>query len=104
MKNVIVRGEKLLLKVKTTINYDDLKKKTIEKHSHHDQSFCGLEVYVLLYPNGKEALFLPGITSTRFKLDSYKEELGKPYFQIVLYLCSTSEFDNVSCGAIEFPD
>ena len=109
MKNVNlnlkpVRGKKLPLKVKTTINYDDLKKRAIEKHSHHDQSFCDLEEYVLLYPDGKEALFLPGITSTRFQLDSYKEELGKPYSQIVLYLCSTSEFDDVSCGAIEFPD
>ena len=34
-----VRGKKLLLKVKTTINYDDLKKRAIEKHLHHDQSF-----------------------------------------------------------------
>ena len=57
-----VRGKKLPLKVITTINYDDLKKRTIEKH---------LEEYVLLYPDGKEALFLPGITSTRFQLDSY---------------------------------
>ena len=94
MKNVNlnlqpVRGKKLLLKVKTTINYD-LKKRAIEKHSHHDQSFCCLEEYVLLYPDGKEALSLPGITSTRLQLDSYKEELGKPYSQIVLYLCSTS--------------
>ena len=99
-----VRGKKLPLKVKTIINYEDLKKSAIGKHSHHDQSFCGLEEYALLYPDGKEALFLPGITSTRFQLDSYKEELGKPYSQIVLYLCSTSEFDDVSCGAIEFPD
>ena len=30
--------------------------------------------------------------------------MGKPFSQIVLYLCSTSEFDNVSCGAIEFLD
>ena len=100
-----VRGKKLPLKVKTSINYDYLKKRAIEKHSHHDQSFCGLEEYVLLYPDGKEALFLPRITTTRFQLDSYKEELGKPHSQIVLYLCSSSEFDNVSCGAIEFnPD
>ena len=109
MKNVNlnlkpVRGKKLPLKVKIAINYDDLKKRAIEKHSHHDQSFCGLEEYVLLYPDGREALFLPEITSTRYQLDSYKEELGKPYSQIVLYLCSTSRFDNVSCGAIEFPD
>ena len=81
-----------------------LKKGAIEKHSHHGQSFCGLEEYALLYPDGKEALFLPGITTTRFQLDCYKEELGKPYSQI-LYLCSTSEFNNVSCDAIEFnPD
>ena len=46
---------------------------------------------------------MPEITCTRFQLDSYKEELGKPYSQIVLYLCSTSKFDIVSCGAIEFP-
>ena len=75
-----LRGKKLPLKVK----------RAIEKHSHHDQSFCGLEEFVLLYPERKEALFLPGITSTRFQLDSYKEELGKPYSQIVLSLCSIS--------------
>ena len=97
-----VRGKKLLLKVKTTINYDDLKKGAIEKHLHHDQSFCSLEEYISLYPDGKEALFLPRITTTRFQLDSYKEELGKPYSQIVIDLCSTSEFDNVSCGTIGF--
>ena len=31
--------------------------------------------------------------------------MGKPYSLIVLYLCSTNEFDNISCGTIEFnPD
>ena len=28
--------------------------------------------------------------------------MGKPYSQIAPYLCSTIEFDNVSCGATEF--
>ena len=46
-----------MLKVKTTINHDDLKKRAIEKHSHHKQSFCDLEEYVLLHTDGKEALF-----------------------------------------------
>ena len=45
---------------------------------------------------------MPGITTTRFQLHSYKEELGKLYSQIVPHLCSTSEFDNASCSAIEF--
>ena len=81
MKNVNlnlkpVRGKKLPLRVKTTINYHDLKKRAIELYSHHDESFCGLEEYVLIYPDRKQALFLPGITTTRFQLDSYKEELG----------------------------
>ena len=31
-----VRGKKLPLKVKTIINYEDLKKSAIGKHSHHD--------------------------------------------------------------------
>ena len=30
--------------------------------------------------------------------------MGKPYSQVVLFLCSTSGFDTASCGAIEFPD
>ena len=93
MKNVNlnlkpVRGKKLPLKVKTTMNYDDLKKRAVGKYSHHDQSFCCLEEYVLLYPDRKEALFLPGITSTRLQLDSYKEELGKPYSQITNLMMS----------------
>ena len=61
-----VRGKKLPLEVKTTINYDDFKKNAIEKHSRHNQSFCGLKKYVLLYSDGNEVLFLLGITTTRF--------------------------------------
>ena len=71
--------KKLPLKVKTAINYADLKKRAIEKLLHHGQSFFGLEEYVLLYADGKEALFLPGITTPISQPDSYKEELRKPY-------------------------
>ena len=38
------------------MNYDNLKKRAIEKHSYHDQYFCDLEEYVLLYPDGKETM------------------------------------------------
>ena len=62
MKNVNlnvkpIRGKNLPLKVKTTIYYDD-------------QSFCGLEEYMLLYLDGKEARFLTGIKNNKFQLDS----------------------------------
>ena len=43
-----------------------MKKRAKEKNSQHDQSSCSLEEYILFYPDGKEALFLPGITNIRF--------------------------------------
>ena len=52
-----VRGKKLPLKVKTTVNYDDLKKRAIEKHSHHDQSFCCLEEYFITLSRWKRSIF-----------------------------------------------
>ena len=67
MKNVDlnlkpVTGKKLPLKVKTTINYDDLKKKSNRKAFTPRPVFLRLRrICVLLYPDGKEALFLPGI-------------------------------------------
>ena len=35
------------------------KKRAMEKHSHHNQSFSSLEEYLLLCRDGKEAFFLP---------------------------------------------
>ena len=67
-------------------------KKNNRKSFKPQPVFCALEEYLLLSPDG----------SNKFQLKSYKEELGKPYSQLVIFLCSTSEFDNVSCGAIEF--
>ena len=87
-----VRGKKLPLKVHQTIDYFSLERAAVEKHANHDQLFCGLEEYSLLYPDGKEAYFLPG-SSVKFQLDLYKEELGKPYSQVVLYLICSSELE-----------
>ena len=46
------------------------KKRAMEKHSHHNQSFSSLGEYVLLYGDGKEAFYLPErgtfFTNTRF--------------------------------------
>ena len=93
-----IRGKKLPLKVDHEIDYLSLKKAAIVKHSNHDQLFCGLEDYVLLYPDGKQAYYLPGSAKNEFKLNLYKEELGKPYSQIILYLIQGSEFDDAEFG------
>ena len=82
-----IRGK--FTNVFTNSSYEDIKKVSIEKHSNHNQNFvCRHETYVLLYPDGQEAYYLPGVFSTQaFQLDLYKEELGKPYSQINLFLC-----------------
>ena len=48
--------------------------------------------YVLLLENGKEALFLPG-GKEFFTLKRYREEVGKEFSKIILYLCTRSDFD-----------
>ena len=37
----------------------EIKILAIDNHASHNQNFCGLEDYVLLYPDGKEVVKLP---------------------------------------------
>lgn len=43
----------------------------------HHQTFCALESYVLLYPDGREVLHVPVVENQSLKLCLYKEELNK---------------------------
>ena len=47
---------------------------------------------MLLFEDGKEALFLPGSKKQFFTLKQYKEELGRDYNKITLYLCTKTDF------------
>ena len=49
------------------------------------------EFYCLLYSYKTKAEFLPG-SDEPFKLQRYKEEIGKLYSKIVLYLCRWAEY------------
>ena len=51
---------RLPVQVKDNANVIDLKVAAIEKYSKHDQQFCGLEDYVLLYQDLSDDVFLPG--------------------------------------------
>ena len=46
------------------------------------------ENYMLSYDNGNEAMFMPGQTQDFFVLSKYREELGRDYRRIVLFLCT----------------
>lgn len=51
-----------------------------------DLSLYGATSFALLYPDRTEVKCLPGGTEP-FTLQRYKEELGKSYNRITLYLC-----------------
>ena len=63
----------------------------IKKHAEHDQFFCGEEDYILLYPDQKPVLKVPG-SDEDFSVAKYKQELAKPYSKVVLYICKETEF------------
>ena len=53
------------------------------------------KTYMLLYEDGNQALFMPGQTKDFFELSKYKEELGRDYGRLCLYLCIAEDFDCV---------
>ena len=54
-----VRGKKLPLKLSETSTASEIKILATDKHASDNQNFCGLEDYVLLYPDRKEVVTLP---------------------------------------------
>ncbi|XP_057307863.1 uncharacterized protein LOC130645783 [Hydractinia symbiolongicarpus] len=84
----VVRGRRLSLKV---LEASSGTLAAIEKHGNHNQKFCAIEDWVLLYPDFQEVICMPG-KSVSFKLNDYKEDLCKPYSQILFYLCLSSQF------------
>jgi len=69
----------------------------VEKVFHKDYISEGLE-YKLLFEDGTEARFLPGQSKEFFTLSRYKEELGRDYRRITLFLCTEEDFDrNYHC-------
>ena len=64
----------------------------------HKDFICEGMEYKLLFEDGTEARFLPGQTKEFFTLSRYKEELGRDYRRITLFLCAQENFErNYSC-------
>lgn len=64
----------------------------IEKHAKHFQLFNTACKYVLLYPDHTIVNTLPGSTKS-FTLEAYKEDLGKTYSKIYLWLCKQEDYE-----------
>jgi hypothetical protein len=88
------RGKRMTLVVSNTAPYASILKKAVEKwRAFNCDCFDDNEDYMLLLENCKEALFLPGSHKEFFPLKRYKEEVGKDYARIVLYLCTRRDYD-----------
>ena len=88
----VVRGATLPLKVYPFFSSEQLLKKGVEKMTKFNQDLMSARKgFTLVYPDQTEVKFLPGSTE-EFTLQRYKEELGKAYGRITLYLCTTSDF------------
>ena len=91
-------GKTLPLSVDRHSNYSTILEKALTKRKAHDRHFkkmSEVDEYQLLYPDGSQAIFLPGQPGKFFDLRAYKEDLGTPYSRITFYLCSSS--DIASC-------
>ena len=89
----IKRGSRLATKVLKSFGPTEVARAAVRKHAGKDQFLCGSDDYVLSYPDQKIKQFIPG-SKHEFKVTLYKEELGKPYSQIDLFLCNVSNVDD----------
>ena len=77
--------------VSPSVGVGELLEKAVEKHSRFNRKLSDrVEEYYLLYPDKSRVENLPG-TQEEFSLKRYKEELGKPYDRITLYLCKVTD-------------
>lgn len=79
------RGKSLPLKVTKAVSGNDILEEALKKRAAYDRSFRNDLTYKLYYPDGSEVVFLPG-SQEPFTLEKYKDDLGKTYNRINLYL------------------
>ena len=100
----ILKGRSLPVSVKPNSNAKQLLEEATDKHAKHYRSFNQYDHYVLLYPDNTIIDKIPGSLED-FTLERYKEELGKPYSKISLYICRKECLEKVDlesdCDSID---
>ena len=89
-----MRGKSLPLKINKDANYAQLLIAALTKRKAYDQSFNEKLDWDIVYPDGQSASSLPRQPDTPFCLSTYKEDLGKNYSRIALYLCTENLDEN----------
>ena len=87
-------GKKLPLKIKKSSTRKDILENGLAKWKIFNKTMIEEnENYMLLYEDGSEAVFLPGGAKEFFVLSRYREELGRDYRRIILYLCKAKDYE-----------
>ena len=95
------RGRNLPVTVPSSASRDDILTKAVTKHANHDKNLIGDDLrYTLLYPDGTEVKTLPG-SSDCFILHKYKDELGKSYSRVTLYIATKSDVSDALFSELE---
>ena len=79
------RGKTLPIKVSSFAGRNEILEKSVRKHANHDKNILGELEHVLLNGDGNGIITLPG-TNDEFVLSKYKEDIGKNYNRITLYI------------------
>lgn len=90
-----LRGKSLPLKIKNNSDYDSVLQSALKKRMAYDRSFNNSMQWILVYQDGRLARTLPGLEEM-FTLQKYKEDCGKTYARITLYLCPVSATEHES--------
>ena len=84
-------GKRLPVTVPKNGTYAVILDKAVNKWQAFDRNFSNEEEHVLLSDDGRHAQFMPGGHKNFFNLLDYKNELGKDFKRITLYLCTLSD-------------
>lgn len=85
------RGRTLSLLTHPDVTAPYLLDQALKKMRDFDQNLDD-GPFILLYPDGSEVVNIPG-TQIPFVLKKYKEEIGKSYQRITIYICPKKDFD-----------
>lgn len=85
------RGKSICLSTHPDITALDLLNEAVRKIKDFNKDLDE-GPFLLLYSDGSEVINIPG-TQIPFTLKTYKAEIGKPYQQITIFICSKKDFE-----------
>jgi hypothetical protein len=85
------RGKTPPIEVLPSAGRSEILEKAVRKHANHDKNILGELEHVLLNADGNQIEKIPG-TEKEFLLRDYREELGKSYNRLTLFIALSSAY------------